>query len=179
MSDNALLMAKSISLRPRYEKYRVERPLDPFMHYYIGILSRADAELRCNKPAAFAVYHRLPSRLTTYDNLQPRLNLYNIGKPPNFYHYPIKTRYVKTKSKLGTPEEQCQIYVKLPDNSAPYFQSLQALVRYYATYSFFKSPLKNGQPDIFPWWLQSSHASNTKNNNKSVSEVSASEHEIL
>ncbi|KAI6215621.1 hypothetical protein M3Y94_00406700 [Aphelenchoides besseyi] len=167
----------STELRPRYEKYRVERPLDPFMHYYIGILTRADAELRCTKPAAFAVYHRLPSRLTTYDNLQPRLNLYVVycTSCKEYRHYPIKTRYVNAKSKLGSRESQCQMYVKLPDNSAPYFQSLKALVRYYATYSYFKSPLKNGQPDIFPWWLQSSRASNTKNNNKSASELSTSD----
>ncbi|KAI6233783.1 hypothetical protein M3Y99_00869100 [Aphelenchoides fujianensis] len=136
-------------LRPRWEKYKIEADFDPIRLFYIGVWTREQVEDRYLRPVLFRLYHRYPSKLKKYNDLTHRLRLYVV--------------YVTSRKEHRIADTQKQFCVKLPKEDAPYFNSLDALVRYYATNCCFQfGPGVEAVPDIFPWWTEDPAARDAK-----------------
>ncbi|CAD5210320.1 unnamed protein product [Bursaphelenchus xylophilus] len=142
------LTRKAGSLRPRVEKYTLEKRLDPLLDYYIGDADKADAEKGCPNPGSFRIYHCCPSEvLNNYDGLLAGIPLFMVyhGSDGVFRHWPILTRK-RTNNRR-------QLYVGISFTDRIYFDTLAGLVYFYARcVSLFKDD-DSKIPDLFPIWL--------------------------
>ncbi|KAI6197224.1 hypothetical protein M3Y94_01199100 [Aphelenchoides besseyi] len=118
--------------------------------FYIGILNSREAVRQCNKLASFRVYHKLPSKLRSVEDLKGELTLYIVycTSTGSHLHFPI-VRKLCTDPASGL--RSFKYYVDCANTEIHFFGSLDALVYYYATYGHLH-PTADGsvQADLFP-----------------------------
>ncbi|KAI6197173.1 Metallopeptidase [Aphelenchoides besseyi] len=118
--------------------------------FYIGILNSREAVRQCNKLASFRVYHKLPSKLRSVEDLKGELTLYIVycTSTGSHLHFPI-VRKLCTDPASGL--QSFKYYVDCANTEIHFFGSLDALVYYYATYGHLH-PTADGsvQADLFP-----------------------------
>ncbi|KAI6172329.1 hypothetical protein M3Y98_00960700 [Aphelenchoides besseyi] len=118
--------------------------------FYIGIMKSREAARQCNKPTSFRVYHKVPSKLRSVEDLKSELTLYIVycTSAGSHLHFPIAR---KLCNDPASGSRSFKYYVKSANPEIHFFGSLDALVHFYAIYgNLHPTADGNVQADLFP-----------------------------
>ncbi|KAH7726720.1 Protein T08G11.2 [Aphelenchoides avenae] len=158
-TDGANGHSSAKEVPPPKSNKRMVPGYDSLLQLYIGEWTKAKAERRCRQKTSFALYHRLPSKpVTSFDDIILAIPLYIVycTSRGEHRHYPIRVRTCLAPD-ISDKRLACQLRqltVDIPGENAPYFNTLYALVHYYATYIHLQTGETSDRADIFPWWLE-------------------------